>query len=174
MRYSERMKQMPHPVKHHKGPLTPEHLAEGLKSRIEFGKSPADRIADALTQSFGTVSFLLINIFFFAFWFLANFGYLGIGEFDPYPFNLLTMVVSLEAIFLAIIVLMSQNRAGKIADIRQKMDFEIDVVAEREITKIIQLLEALHKHNGLKIDDVQLREMEREVDLEAIRREAEI
>ena len=169
------MKEKPkvHPIRHPKEPLTSEHLTAGLKSRIEFSKSPADRIADALTQSFGTVSFLLINAFFFLFWLLANAGLLGVPAFDPYPYNLLTTVVSLEAIFLAIIVLMSQNRAGKIADIRQKMDFEIDVVAEQEITKIIQMLEKIHQHHGIKTRDIELREMERDVDLEAIRREAE-
>jgi uncharacterized membrane protein len=168
------MEAKPRRSHHRKEPLTPEHLSAGLKSRIEFSRSPADRVADFLTQSFGTISFLLVNFLFFGFWFLANFGKLGIPAFDPPPFNLLTMVVSLEAIFLAIIVLMSQNRAGKIADIRQKMDFEIDVVAEEEITKIIQLLEKLHAHHGIPLDDVQLREMERSVDLQAIRREAEL
>src|SRR5262245_29882673 len=112
-----------------KEPLTTEHLSAGLKSRIDFARTPAERIADFLTQSFGTVFFLLINLIFFALWLLINSGIVGIPEFDPPPYNLLTMVVSLEAIFLSIIVLMSQNRAGKIADIRQKMDFEIDVVA---------------------------------------------
>jgi uncharacterized membrane protein len=174
VRYDEGMPQKPHPIKHHKEPLTSERLSEGLKSRMEFSRSLTDRIADSLTQSFGTLSFLLINGFFFAFWFFANFGWFGIPEFDPYPFNLLTMVVSLEAIFLATVVLISQNRAGKIADIRQKMDFEIDVVAEQEVTKIIQMLETIQKHSGIKLDgDPELREMERRVDLQAIRHEAE-
>lgn len=165
---------MTHKTHSHKKHLTPDRLSEGLKSRIEFGKSPADRIADFLTLSFGTVSFLLLNAFIFLFWFLANAGWLGIPQFDPYPFNFLTMVVSLEAIFLSVVVLISQNRAGKIADIRQKMDFEIDVVAEQEITKILHLLENLHEHAGIKLEeDIELREMERAIDLDNIRREAE-
>jgi uncharacterized membrane protein len=167
------MESKPRRSHHRKVPLTPEHLSAGLKSRIDFARSPADRIADFLTKSFGTLSFLIVNVLFFGFWFATNSGLLGIAPFDPPPFSMLTMIVSLEAIFLAIIVLMSQNRAGKIADIRQKMDFEIDVVAEEEITKMIQLLEKLHEHAGIPLDDVELREMERNVDLQAIRREAE-
>lgn len=142
---------------------------------MEFSKSVTDRIADFFTEAFGTVAFLLLNILFFLFWFSANFNMIaGIAPFDPPPFNLLTMVVSLEAIFLAIIVLMSQNRAGKIADIRQKMDFEIDVVSEQEITKIVQLLEKLHRHVGVRLEDVkEIHRMEEAVDLEKIRRGAE-
>jgi uncharacterized membrane protein len=154
--------------------LTEEHLIAGLKSRIDFDRSVTDRIADFLTEAFGTVLFFLLNLLFFVFWFFANAGLLGFQPFDPYPYNFLTMVVSLEAIFLAIIVLMSQNRAGRIAEIRQKMDFEINVRAEQEITKLIQLVEKLHRHTGMRTNnDPELREMEQQIDLEAIKREAQ-
>jgi uncharacterized membrane protein len=157
-----------------KGPLTEEHLSEGLKSRIEFSARWTDRVADFLTEMFGTTWFFLANLAFFMFWFLANAGVLGIAPFDPYPYNFLTMVVSLEAIFLAIIVLMSQNRASRVADVRQKMDFEINVRAEEEVTKIIELIEKLHGHLGMNVRrDPELREMEQKVDLAAIQREAE-
>jgi uncharacterized membrane protein len=154
--------------------LTEEHLEEGFRSRIEFNETWADKIADFLTESFGTTWFLLLNLLFFAFWLLTNTGVLGIEPFDPFPFNFLTMVVSLEAIFLAIIVLMSQNRASKIADIRQKMDFEVNVRAEEEITKIILLIDKLHGHLGVKhFKDPELKEMEKHTNLQEIQREAE-
>jgi len=163
-----------HAIATHKGPLTEEHLTEGLRSRIEFSTRWTDKVADFLTEKFGTTWFFIANFIVFVFWFLANNGYLGFAPFDPFPYNFLTMVVSLEAIFLAIIVLMSQNRASKVADIRQKMDFEINVRAEQEITKIIMLIERLHGHLGMNIrKDAELREMEKKIDLDAIRREAE-
>jgi uncharacterized membrane protein len=155
-------------------PLTQEHLAEGLRSRIEFSQTWADRVADLLTESFGTLWFFILNALLFLFWILANTGHLGFAPFDPYPFNFLTMVVSLEAIFLAIIVLMSQNRASRIADIRQKMDFEVNVRAEEEITKIISILHKLHDHVVVKnLRDPELREMEKKMDLKEIQRAAE-
>lgn len=162
------------PLHDSRTPLTAEHLTEGLRSRIEFSTRWTDKVADFLTEKFGTTWFFIANFIVFVFWFAANNGYLGFPPFDPFPYNFLTMVVSLEAIFLAIIVLMSQNRASKVADIRQKMDFEINVRAEQEITKIIMLMERLHGHLGVNIrKDAELREMEQRIDLDAIRREAE-
>lgn len=154
-------------------PLTEEHLAQGLRSRIEFETRWTDKVADFLTEAFGTTWFFIANFIVFVAWFVLNSG-VFVTPFDPYPYNFLTMVVSLEAIFLAIIVLMSQNRASKVADIRQKMDFEINVRAEGEITRVLLLIEKLHEHMGSKIrHDHELREMERPTDLEEIRRQAQ-
>jgi uncharacterized membrane protein len=81
------------------------------------------------------------------------------------------MIVSLEAICLAIVVLISQNRQAKIADIQQKLDFEIDVRAEEEITKVLGLIIALHSHLGLSdTEDPELRGMLRKIDLAALRK----
>ncbi len=63
---------------------------------------------------------------------------------------MLTTIVSLEAIFLSTIVLISQNRQSRIADIRQQMDFEIDVRSEEEISKIVSMLAKIEKHLGVK------------------------
>src|SRR3989344_6237665 len=101
--------------------------AQKFKSHIEFTKRWTDKVADTLTAQFGTVWFLIWHAAFFAGWIEWNLGLLGLPIFDPFPFGLLTMVVSLEAIGLAITVLISQNRQNKLADMRQQMDFEIDV-----------------------------------------------
>lgn len=130
-----------------------------------------DRIADFLTSWFGTVGFLLLNAAFFTVWILWNTGYLGFIPFDPFPFNLITTIVSLEAIFLSVIVLITQNRQNKIADLRQKMDFEIDVRAEDEITKILQLLAELHQNAGLSKKDRELERMIQKTDLKKLEEE---
>lgn len=154
--------------------LSAEHIAQAFQTRMDFSTKWADRVADFMTQSFGTTWFFVTNVAVFVLWFLANNGFLGITPFDPFPYNFLTMVVSLEAIFLAIIVLMSQNRASRVADIRQKIDLEIDVRSEQEITKIINLIERLHGHLGVSIHkDAELKQMEKRTDLDALRREAE-
>ena len=132
-----------------------------------------DTLADGLTKQFGTVTFLLANGIFFLLWIACNLGFLGVGAFDPFPFGLLTMAVSLEAIFLSVVVLISQNRQSRIADIRQQMDFEIDVRAEEEITKILEVLSELRKVAGITKSDPELERMMKNIDLEKMQRDAE-
>jgi uncharacterized membrane protein len=69
-----------------------------------------------------------------------------VKAFDPFPFQLLTMIVSLEAIFLALFVLATQNRLGKQADLRANLDLQIDLLAEREMTAVLQLLKDIAGH----------------------------
>ncbi|MEK7107544.1 MAG: DUF1003 domain-containing protein [Patescibacteria group bacterium] len=145
--------------------LTPDNLTLGFRALVKAGTKRTDKIADVLTGLFGTVGFLLLNGIFFAGWILWNNGYFRYEPFDPFPYGLLTMIVSLEAIFLATIVLITQNRQGKIADMRQQMDFEIDVRAENEITKILKLLAELHRHEGISKKDKELEEMIKKTDI---------
>lgn len=135
-------RERPKPISEHKR-LTKETLVEQVRSLIRLERSWSDAVADWLTSSFGTATFLISNIVVFVVWIVLNTPTFGFVPFDPFPYGLLTMAVSLEAIVLAIIILISQNRQGKIADIRQKMDFEIDIRAEEEVTKILHIVEEL-------------------------------
>lgn len=130
-------------------------------------------MADYMTDFFGSIGFLLINVLFFIIWILINLNiFPGIPAFDPYPFNFLTMFVSLEAIFLSVVVLISQNKASKIADLRQELDFEINVHAEREITRIIKMLDGIHNHLGMKPErDKELKSMEENINIEKLEKE---
>jgi len=150
-----------------------EKLRHELRSRLNIGQTWYDKLAEIMTNRFGTMSFLLLNAVLFAFWIIANLGFFPfIPVFDPYPFTFLTMIVSLEAIFLSIIVLISENQQNHIADIRQQMDLEINVRAEAEITKILRVLHALCAHNGLSLrNDRQLKEMEEDTNLAQIEQE---
>lgn len=109
-----------------------------------------------MTSALGTIFFLAINVIFFTGWVVLNVNIIsGILPFDPFPFGLLTMIVSLEAIFLAIIVLISQNRQGKIAELREEIELYISTYAETEITKLIYLQTLLLKKNGIDISQDQ-------------------
>ncbi|MSU73792.1 DUF1003 domain-containing protein [Candidatus Kaiserbacteria bacterium] len=121
------------------------------------------------------MSFLIANVAIFVFWILINLGDIpGIGTFDPYPFNFLTMVVSLEAIVLSIIVLITQNRQSKMEDIREKIDTEIDVRAEEEITMLLVMLEKVAQHLQVPMgDNPELERMKQRTDLKRIRSEIE-
>jgi uncharacterized membrane protein len=136
-------------------------VIKSLKAQADARRTPAERFADWLTDFFGTVGFLMLNAVWFVVWIPLNMGWIpGIQPFDPFPFGLLTMVVSLEAIFLAIIVLISQNRAAKIADLREEIDLQINTMAEEEVTKLIQLQLKLLEKNGVILEaDADLERM---------------
>jgi uncharacterized membrane protein len=153
--------------------LSREILSEHFHANLHFERTWVDEIADFLTLQFGSVWFFCLNAVAFVAWFACNLGWFGITPFDPFPFNFLTMTVSLEAIFLSIVVLISQNRQSKIADIRQQIDFEINVRSEEEITKILQVLDELRHASGITKPDPELERMKQKVDIEKIQREAE-
>lgn len=133
-------------------------------------KSFGERIADALTNVFGTLGFFIVNALFFLVWIVLNTGLVpGVNIFDPFPFNLLTMFVSLEAIFLSVIVLISQNKAANVADIREEIDFRVNVYAEQEITKMLRMLEVVEKHLEIKTRrDRELNSMKHKLNIERI------
>ena len=143
---------------------------KSVKGRADERRKLPERIADALTAAFGSMAFLVLNVVWFVVWIVINVGLIpGIEPFDPFPFGFLTMVVSLEAIALAIIVLMSQNRAAKIADLREEVDLEIDRLAEAELTKLLQLVTQLAEKQGIDLSsDKELSEMVQPSDHEKI------
>lgn len=102
----------------------------------------------------GKVWFTVGHFFWFTAWILVNVGVVHVlPPFDPYPFPLLTLATSLEAIFLSLFILTSQNRATAQADQRSHLDLQVNLLAESESTAILKMLRALCKHEGLKIAD---------------------
>ena len=90
-----------------------------------------DRIADKITNFAGSLNFVYIHSIWFGVWILLNVGALGAAlTFDKFPFGLLTMIVSLEAIFLSTFVMVSQNRQAERSDVRAELDFETNLRAE--------------------------------------------
>ncbi|MFD4877118.1 DUF1003 domain-containing protein [Streptomyces sp. NPDC058420] len=101
--------------------------------RVVFARmrGTQDRVADAITAFAGTMLFVYIHAFWFAVWIALNEGLLGqAGIFDPYPYGLLTMIVSLEAIFLSTFVMVSQNRQATRENVRADLDFETNLRSE--------------------------------------------
>ena len=94
-------------------------------------RSSQDRASDAVTGFAGSLPFVYLHAGWFLGWLLVNFGAFGAAlVFDPFPFGLLTLIVSLEAIFLSTFVMISQNREAARAEIRAELDFETNVRAE--------------------------------------------
>jgi uncharacterized membrane protein len=89
-----------------------------------------DKVADEITNFAGSLKFVYLHSLWFGVWILLNVGLIGAGAFDKFPFGLLTMIVSLEAIFLSTFVMVSQNRQTKKDSVRSQLDFETNVRAE--------------------------------------------
>ena len=115
------------------------------------------QISDDLTAAFGSVTFLVLNILFFAFWISVNVGmFPEIAIFDPFPFGFLTMIVSLEAIVLAIFILVSQNRQSYITSLREELHMQVNLIAEEEVTKVLKVLAEIRTKLGIIEKDPEL------------------
>lgn len=141
-----------------------------IKARWDLQRTRSEKLADFLTQNLGTVGFFILNAIWFLVWMLVNTELIPwVPIFDPFPYGLLTMIVSLEAIFLSIIVLISQNRNSKIDELREEIDLQINVRAEEEITRILIMLDQISDKMGLSgKDDPELILMKQKTDLSAI------
>jgi uncharacterized membrane protein len=145
-------------------------LIKSLKAEADAKRTWSDRFADRITSLTGSMPFLVINAAWFIIWIALNLGIIpGIEPFDPFPFGLLTMVVSLEAIILAIAVLISQNRAAKVDDLREEVGLQVNVIAEHELTKIMEMIIRLLEAQGIDVsDDAELQRMLRPTDVEEL------
>jgi len=124
-------------------------------------RSIAQRIADGITAVSGSMLFVLFNAVFFAIWLAVNNGLFGLKPFDPFPYGLLTTIVSLEAIFLSIFVLISQNRMQYESDRRAELDLQINLLTEYEVTRILRLVDLIGERMGIEeCDDQELTQLE--------------
>ena len=108
-----------------------------------------DRVADAITLFSGRMFFAYAHLVWFGIWILLNTGRVGVRPFDPFPYGLLTMIVSLEAIFLSTFVLISQNRLSAETEHRADLDLHIGLLTEHELTRVLQMLDAIQDTLGI-------------------------
>ena len=143
-----------------------------VKAQQASERTVVQVLADVLTDFGASTPFLLIHVAWFLVWIAWNTGKLPVKPFDPYPFGLLTMIVSLEAIFLSIFVLMAQKRESAVAELREEMSLQVVLRLEEEVTKTLQLVAGLYTRLGHKFgEDPELHEMLQPLDLDAIERE---
>jgi uncharacterized membrane protein len=120
-------------------------------------RSRADRMAAFVAGFCGSMSFVWLHVLLFLTWLALN-SWPGLRHFDPYPFTFLTLVVSLEAIFLSAFILISQNYELRISDRRNQLDLQINLLTEQENTKMLQLLERIAEKVGVDVStDAELR-----------------
>lgn len=120
-------------------------------------------LADAITSFSGRMLFIYLHIVWFGSWIMINAGWWQLRPFDPFPYGLLTMIVSLEAIFLATFVLISQNRLSEEAERRADLHLHIGLLTEHEVTRALQMLDAMQHHMGIVNDTAsELAQLEQE------------
>jgi len=135
---------------------------------ILLARSKAEQVSDWIVCTAGSGPVLVLHVVWFAAWVIMNVDLIrGIRPFDRFPFPFLTMTVSLEAIFLALFVLASQNRLARQADKRSHLDLQVDLLAEREMTAVLQLLQDIASHLEVRtsVTPEQLRDLMKQTDL---------
>lgn len=120
-----------------------------LEQRDRFAMRRTDQVATWLAAFSGRVAFAVLHAILFGGWIVWNAGWLPVKPFDAYPFGLLTVIVSLEAIFLSTFVLISQNQQARLADRRAKVDLQINLLTEQETTRILTIVTELSQRMDL-------------------------
>jgi len=147
------------------------HAIVALEEEALHSRSLGDRISDAITHFSGSISFIILHVLWFVAWIVVNVGLIPeAAPFDPFPFNFLTLVVSLEAIFLSTFVLMSQNRVSHQADKRAHLDLQVNLLAEQEATMMLQMLQRICHHLGLEAEtsDDEVQRLIRKTDVHTL------
>ncbi|MFL6515375.1 MAG: DUF1003 domain-containing protein [Chthoniobacterales bacterium] len=125
--------------------------------------------ADWIAEFAGSIPFLLIHVALFAFWLTVNWVHVpGVPQFDPYPFGFLTLAVSLEAIFLSVFVLLSQNRQAAKDRVHADIEYDVNLKAELEIGHLHEKLDRLTSDVLVRLDRVhRLLPSNRDLDIAA-------
>jgi uncharacterized membrane protein len=117
-------------------------VARNINEEMAIRSTTFEKMADVIAEFSGSLTFLFLNVAWFVVWIVWN-VVPGVEHFDPYPFGFLTMTVSLEAIFLSIFVLISQNRQSAKDRLRADAEYEVNLKAELEITHLHEKVDYL-------------------------------
>jgi uncharacterized membrane protein len=123
-----------------------------LDREAKQSDSFTDRVASQITRFCGSMAFVWIHVVWFTVWIVANTVFFS-KPIDPYPFSFLTLVVSLEAIFLSTFIMIAENRQERIDEPRSHLDLQINLLAEQENTKMLELLEKIARQVGVDPSD---------------------
>ena len=120
-------------------------VSRNANEEADENLTPLQRVADWIAWFSGSMQFLALNLAWFLVWITINVGNVGLPHFDPFPFGLLTMIVSLEAIFLSCFVLISQNRQSEKDHVRSDIEYDVNIKAELEVAHLHEKTDALNE-----------------------------
>ncbi|KYF56823.1 hypothetical protein BE08_12465 [Sorangium cellulosum] len=146
-----------------------------VRREQERKKSFQEALAGKITGFTGSMTFVFLHAALFGGWLVVNTGVTPFIEpFDPFPFVMLAMIASVEAIFLSTFVLISQNRMQALADKRADLDLQVNLLAEHEITRLIELVDGISRHLEVpRRTDPHLEELKKDVHPEVVLDEIE-
>lgn len=139
-----------------------------LEEEAFHNLSSGERISNAIARFVGRMSFAIYHIIWFGVWALINTGLIPtIEPFDPFPFTLLTTLVSLEAIFLSIFLLINQNAMSRQSDHRAHLDLQVNLLAEQEATQMLRMIRRICRKFEIEVDDLyeELDHLEKKTDV---------
>jgi uncharacterized membrane protein len=141
-----------------------------LEDEAETDRSIAERTSETIGRFAGTMSFVLIQLCFVGLWIGIN---LGSSAFDPFPFSLLSVVLSFECVMLTAFILIRQNRMNLQAHRRSHLALQINLLSEQEATKIIQMLERMSRQMGIEaaVTDSETKELAANTSIDGIARD---
>jgi uncharacterized membrane protein len=171
--------EQPRPERRAGGAQSVEELTRRNVERIqalereEHGKATtADRVADAIANFIGSITFVWATVLLIGGWVVGNLLVAPDDRIDSFPFPLLTLVLSIEAIFLSIFILMSQNRAARVSEKRSHLDLQLNLLSEQENTKMLLMLEDIAKAVGHRTpSDPEVQVLEQATQPEALSRQ---
>lgn len=125
-----------------------------IEENQRANRTTGERIAELIARFCGSMVFVYVHVVWFSGWIIVNSLSNGM-DFDPFPYTFLTLVVSLEAIFLSTFILISQNQETKLAERRNHLDLQINMLSEQENTKMLELLQRIAIKVGIPNEDAE-------------------
>jgi uncharacterized membrane protein len=130
--------------------------SRNVNEEIQDKRTTVQKVADWIAEFSGSISFLVIHIVLFTAWIVVNLGWVpGVPVFDPFPYGLLTMAVSLEAIFLSVFVLLSQNRQAAKDRIRADIEYDVNLKAELEVAHLHEMVDHLTAETARRLSAIE-------------------
>ena len=142
-------------------------VVQKLEEAARQERTTSDRIATIIANFCGSMKFVWVHVIWFSGWIGFNL-FPGVTHIDPFPFTFLTLVVSLEAIFLSTFILISQNHDTRISERRNQLDLQINLLSEQENTKMITILQAIAQKVGAEIEDREMALLAQDTELEKV------
>lgn len=142
----------PNPLQHNPSRKNIDAIAK-LERDALLRRTLAERLSENTVKLIGSIGFLALNGLLMILWALINLNFVpAIQPFDKFPFGILALILSAESIMLTILVLISQNRLMRQADKRAHLDLQVGLLAEQELTAVVQMLHKLCEHAGVQVD----------------------
>lgn len=145
-----------------------------LEQTAQAPRSLSERFTDRLTRVIGSLAFVYLHIVWFAAWTLLNTFPGNRRPFDPFPFPLLGLLVAMEAIFLATFILIGQNRQQRLADRRDHLELQVNLLSEQEATQILKMLETIQQQLGIREQNPEVEALKQAVEPEKLMAQIEV